>query len=168
MVETSVDHPPETSEVDVVGLARAASERVAPPRIEECAVALECRLDRVLEVGTSAVCIGEVVLFHVRDDVLADGEGGPTVDPARLRPVGRLGGTEYAPLREVWSITPLAGPDPVWAPQHEVVDAARRAMEVPGIPADARSILQSALDGYARARSGSATPDNPTGRCAPR
>jgi len=102
MVESSVDHPPEVSEFDAVGLEPAPSVKVKPPRIAESAVSLECRLDRVIEIGASGICIGEVVLFHVRDDVLADDR---TVDPWKLRPVGRLGGSSYAPLREVLSIT---------------------------------------------------------------
>ena len=102
MVRCSVDHPPETSEFDVVGLEKAPSVRVKPPRIAESAVSLECRLDRVLDVGTSGVCIGEVLLFHVADAVAApDG----TVDPWKLRPLGRLGGSNYAPLREVVEIS---------------------------------------------------------------
>ena len=103
MVECSVDHAPEVSEFDEVGLTPVPSVKVKPPRIEESAVALECKLDRVLEIGTSDVCVGEVVFFHVRDDVLGEGR---TVDPAKLRPLGRLGGSGYAPLREVLEITP--------------------------------------------------------------
>jgi flavin reductase (DIM6/NTAB) family NADH-FMN oxidoreductase RutF len=101
MVRTSVDHPPEVSEFEEAGLTPVASTKVDAPRIEECAVSLECKLDRVLEVGTSGVLIGEVVAFHLREDVVA-GDG--TVDPWRLRPLGRLGGSNYAPLREVLHI----------------------------------------------------------------
>jgi flavin reductase (DIM6/NTAB) family NADH-FMN oxidoreductase RutF/uncharacterized damage-inducible protein DinB len=102
MVKCSVDHPPEVSEFDAVGLTAVPSVKVTPPRIAECAVALECRLDRVLEIGSSGVCIGEVVLFHVSDEVLNEDR---TVDPLRLRPLGRMGGSSYAPLREVLEIT---------------------------------------------------------------
>ncbi len=106
MVRTSVDYPPEVSEFAEAGLTPVRSEKVRPPRIAESAVSLECRLDRVLEVGTSGICIGEVVAIHLRDDVLAaDG----TVDPWRLRPLGRLGGSAYAPLREVVEITTDGG-----------------------------------------------------------
>jgi flavin reductase (DIM6/NTAB) family NADH-FMN oxidoreductase RutF len=106
MVRTSVDYPPEVSEFAEAGLTAVPSEKVRPPRIAESAVALECRLDRVLEVGTSGICIGEVVAIHLRDDVLAaDG----TVDPWKLRPLGRLGGAAYAPLREVVEITTDGG-----------------------------------------------------------
>lgn len=103
MVKCSVDHPPEVSEFDTAGLTPAPSVKVKPPRIAESKVAMECRLDRVLEIGSSGVCIGEVVLFHVSDDV-ANEDG--TVDPVRLRPLGRMGGSSYAPLREVLDIAP--------------------------------------------------------------
>jgi len=102
MVRTSVDYPAEVSEFAEAGLTPVKSEKVKPPRIGESAVSLECKLDRVLDVGTSGICIGEVVAIHVRDDVIAaDG----TVDPWKLRPLGRLGGATYAPLREVVEIT---------------------------------------------------------------
>lgn len=106
MVRTSVDYPPEVSEFAEAGLTPVPSTKVRPPRIGESAVSLECRLDRVLDVGASGVCIGEVLAFHIRDDVLAaDG----TVDPWKLRPLARLGGASYAPLREVVEITTDGG-----------------------------------------------------------
>lgn len=102
MVRTSVDYPPEVSEFAEASLTPVPSTKVRPPRIGESAVSLECRLDQVLDVGTSGVCIGEVVAIHIRDDVLAaDG----TVDPWKLRPLARLGGASYAPLREIVEIT---------------------------------------------------------------
>jgi flavin reductase (DIM6/NTAB) family NADH-FMN oxidoreductase RutF len=106
MVRTSVDYPPEVSEFAEAGLTPVKRTKVKPPRIGESAVSLECRLDRVLDVGASGVCIGEVVAIHLRDDVLApDG----TVDPWKLRPLARLGGASYAPLREVAEITTDGG-----------------------------------------------------------
>jgi flavin reductase (DIM6/NTAB) family NADH-FMN oxidoreductase RutF len=106
MVRTSVDYPPEVSEFAEAGLTPVKSEKVRPPRIGESAVSLECRLERVLEVGTSGICIGEVVAIHLRDEVLAaDG----TVDPWKLRPLARLGGASYAPMREVVEITTDGG-----------------------------------------------------------
>ncbi|MDH3593079.1 MAG: flavin reductase family protein, partial [Planctomycetota bacterium] len=132
MVKTSVDHPPEISEFEEVGLEAVPSERVRPPRIAECAVSLECKVDRVLTVGTSTVFIGEVVLFHVRDDVLGEDR---TVDPAKLRPLGRLGGSCYTPLRDVVSITPTDVPAPVVS---DLADMWRRLRDrrraIPGSP----------------------------------
>ncbi len=101
MVHTSVDFDPQTSEFDEVGLQREPSIKVAPPRIRECLVSMECELDRVLEIAGSNVCVGRIVLFHVADGLLDDNH---TIDAAKLRPLGRLGGSGYAPLREVLEI----------------------------------------------------------------
>ncbi len=101
MVRTSNDYDADVSEFEEVGLTAVESEIVAPPRIGESRVSMECKLDRIIEVGGSSVCIGEVVLFHVDDEVLGpDG----TVDPRKLEPLGRLGGNCYAPLRDVLEI----------------------------------------------------------------
>ncbi|MDH3591235.1 MAG: flavin reductase family protein [Planctomycetota bacterium] len=102
MVMTSVDYPPETSEFDEVGLEAAPSVIVKTPRIAQCKVAMECKLDRVLDLAGSAVCVGRIVLFHVADGLM-DENG--TVDPHKLRPLGRLGGSNYLPLRDVLAIT---------------------------------------------------------------
>lgn len=99
MVATSADT--DESEFETVGLAPLSSERVRPPRIAECLASMECRLERVVEIGPNGILFGEVVLFHV-DDAVLDADG--TADPARLKPLGRLGGSLYAPLREVLSI----------------------------------------------------------------
>ncbi len=101
MVRTSNDYDADVSEFEEVGLTAVSSEVVTPPRIGESRVSMECKLDRIIEVGGSSVCIGEVVLFHVKDEILApDG----TVDPRKLEPLGRLGGNCYAPLRDVLEI----------------------------------------------------------------
>lgn len=101
MVMSSVGYEPGESEFEKLGLEPVPSVRVEPPRIAECAVALECKLDRMLEIGPSGILLGEIVLFHVRDDLLTANH---TVDAAKLRPLGRLGGSNYAPLREVLEI----------------------------------------------------------------
>ena len=96
-VETSGEWPAEVDEFALTGLTPIASERVKSPRVAESPVNLECRLYRVIELGATHFVIGEIVRAHVRDDVLTEGR----VDPLKLRPVGRLGGEGYAPLREV-------------------------------------------------------------------
>jgi len=101
MVRTSVDYPFGDSEFDKIGLTPLASERVAAPRIGECGIALECRLEQSLEIAGSGVLIGRVLLFHL-DDALLDADG--RVDPLRLRPLGRLGGSHYSALGDLLSI----------------------------------------------------------------
>src|SRR5262249_11900675 len=79
------------------GLTPAPSERVRAPYVAESPLQLECTLYREIPLGNSILVVGEVVLARVRDDVLTDGR----VDPAKLQPIGRLGGALYAPLGPV-------------------------------------------------------------------
>jgi flavin reductase (DIM6/NTAB) family NADH-FMN oxidoreductase RutF len=100
---TSKDYPYGTDEFAMAGLAKAASEKVAPPRIAEAPVAMECRLHQIVEVGRpgTAVIIGEIVLWHVRDEVLVGGR----VDMGLLDPVGRLAGAMYTRTRDRFNLT---------------------------------------------------------------
>jgi len=97
---TAEDFPPQVSEFAKAGLTPAASERVRSPRIAESPVNLECRVDRIVEVGRNRLVIGEVLVAHVRDELWRDG----TVDVARLRPVARLARNEYGRLGEVFEL----------------------------------------------------------------
>ncbi len=91
---TATDFPPDQSEFVWAGLTPAPSARVRAPRVAEAPVALECRLLQILELGNAPAyfVIGEVLLFHVQPRVLRDGR----VDPALLKPVGRLAGSGYS------------------------------------------------------------------------
>lgn len=97
---TATDFPAAVSEFDAVGLRREPSACVAPPRVADSPVALECRLDRVLELGDSWIVLGRVVRAAV-DDAVLDGDH-PAVD--RLRPLARLGRDEWSELGAVRSL----------------------------------------------------------------
>lgn len=105
MHASSRDYPADVSEVDTLGLALAPSSRIATPRLAVAPVAMECRFDRIVEFGRlrSTLVVGEVVHFYVRDDVIVDRR----VDPARLRPLGRLGGPRYAKVGDIVTLTQL-------------------------------------------------------------
>jgi len=97
MVRTAGEWPRATSEFGPSGLTPAPSERVRAPYVAESPLQLECVLHKEVVLGNSFLVVGEVVLARVRDDVMTDGR----VDPAKLAPVGRLGGELYAPLGPV-------------------------------------------------------------------
>jgi len=99
MVATSGDYAPEVDEFEVLGLDKLAGTTVDVPRLAGAPVAMECRLIEALEVGRGPthLLVGEVQLFHVDDRLLRDG----AVDVTALAPLGRLGGQQYAPVREV-------------------------------------------------------------------
>jgi len=110
MVLTSVDAPPEFDEFEFAKLAKSPSVDVRPPRVADAPVAMECVLDRHLEVGDgpSDVLLLRVVRYHLADDVL-DADGRP--DPVRLDATGRLGGDSYCATNDVFAIPrpPRAG-----------------------------------------------------------
>jgi flavin reductase (DIM6/NTAB) family NADH-FMN oxidoreductase RutF len=98
MNATSRDFPYGTDELAAVGLTPLASDRVGVPRIAEAPVAMECRLERIVEVGRggTAVIIGEILLWHVRDDLVVNGR----IDLGRLDAIGRMGGPTYTRTRD--------------------------------------------------------------------
>jgi len=66
------------------GLTPEPAARVAPPLIAECPVSIECRVVRVLSLGTHDVFVGEVLCVQADESVLgADGR----VDYAAAAPV---------------------------------------------------------------------------------
>lgn len=90
-------HPPHVSEFEVTQLQAVPSEVVKPPRVAAAPVALEARVQQVVEVeGTPyTMVLGRVVRFHIRDDLF--GEDG-FILPTRLMPLARLGGPTFGTL----------------------------------------------------------------------
>jgi len=102
MNATSRELPYGTDELAACGLTKLASDKVSPPRIAEAPVAMECKLDRIVEVGRdgTAIIIGEIVLWHVRDELVVDGK----LDLGRLDAIGRMGGSTYARTRDLFDM----------------------------------------------------------------
>ncbi len=94
------------SEFAEVGLTAEPSATVAPPRVAESPVALECRLHETLELGDSTVVIGRVLHAAVWSAVF-DGDvrygGLPAIE--KLRPLARLGRNQWSTIGDVLDIT---------------------------------------------------------------
>jgi flavin reductase (DIM6/NTAB) family NADH-FMN oxidoreductase RutF len=104
MVRTSADYPYGVSEFDALGLEALPSLKVRAPRIGGSPVQMECRVlqqSKVPETKATLI-VGRVMLVHV-DGAVLDEETGK-VDIGRLKPVGRLGGTEYCRIGEVFTL----------------------------------------------------------------
>jgi len=97
MVLSSGDWPDDVDEFALTALTPVPSDLIKPPRVGESPVSMECRLHRLIELGSTSFVIGEILRGHVRDSVLTDGR----VDIAKLRPLGRLGGDGYSVVRDV-------------------------------------------------------------------
>lgn len=97
--ESAEEHPPEVSEVEVLGLDTIASDHVAVPRLAAPPVAMECRLHQSIAFGStgSQFIVGEVLAFHIRDGLVRDHK----IDTLALNPICRLGGPNYATLGKV-------------------------------------------------------------------
>lgn len=102
---SSIEHPPEVSEVEELRLATVPSTQIDTPRLEAAPIALECRFRQCLEFGAtrSRLIVGEVVMWHVRDDVIKGGR----IDSKALNPICRLGGPRYASLGEIVTMQPV-------------------------------------------------------------
>jgi flavin reductase (DIM6/NTAB) family NADH-FMN oxidoreductase RutF len=85
-----------TSEWERAGFLATPSIKVAPDRVAESLLSMECRLYQIVPhgVGASAAnyVIGEVVYFHVANDLIINGE----IDHTRVDYVARLGKDWYA------------------------------------------------------------------------
>jgi len=96
----SADFPPEVDEFVVSGLTPVKSDLVAPPRVKESPISMECRLMQTVRIGEGpgggCVVFGEVVRFHVADRLIDDFR----IDPDLLRAIGRMGGPTYARTRD--------------------------------------------------------------------
>ena len=102
---SSDELPPNVSEAAQLGLQTAPALVIATPRLAAAPASMECRLERVLQFGISGAefFVGEVVNFHVRDDLYRDGK----VDTEKLRPAARVGGPVYARLGEFVRFAPI-------------------------------------------------------------
>ncbi|HET9074919.1 MAG TPA: flavin reductase family protein [Solirubrobacteraceae bacterium] len=98
---TGTNFPAGVSEFDAVGLTREPSRHVAPPRVADSPVALECRLHSMVSFGASTVVMGRVVHAAVSEAVLRNGR--PAID--LLNPISRLGANEWGELGEIREIT---------------------------------------------------------------
>ena len=101
MNESSRDYPYGVSEFEAAGVSAAPSKVVRPPHVAEAPIALECRLVNQVPVGRGpdpyVVLFGEVVCFHIRDDLWEQNR----IDFARLQPLGRLAGNLYSSQGEI-------------------------------------------------------------------
>jgi flavin reductase (DIM6/NTAB) family NADH-FMN oxidoreductase RutF len=98
MNQSSADHAYGVDELELGGLTALPCERVDVVRIAEAPIAMECRVERTLELGDSgtALVVCQVVLWHVADAVVAAGR----IDFEKLDAVGRIGTTGYSYTRE--------------------------------------------------------------------
>ena len=112
MNASSANFAPGEDEFAAAGLATVPSDLVDAPRLVNAPVAMECRFDRLIDFGDAWVThlvIGRILRWHVREDLLLEDK---YIDPHKLAPIGRLGGTRYCRTREIFEMpAPYVQPD---------------------------------------------------------
>lgn len=108
MNATSAAVPHNVNEFELAGLTPAPCRLVAPPRVGETPVALECKYLHTIDLvdldGVPAnryMVLGQVVGVHIDDAFIHDG----MVDVTELKPVARLGYRDYSVVEEVFQMT---------------------------------------------------------------
>ncbi|MCA1032419.1 flavin reductase family protein [Bacillus timonensis] len=104
--ETSTDYPSHLSEIEAEGFTKVASTKVKVPGVKEAKIRMECKLYQWLPLGgkdgkpNTDLLIGEVVCFHIDDDLYYDGK----INTEKLDPISRLAGTVYAEIGDSFSM----------------------------------------------------------------
>ena len=101
-----------TDEAEALDLVMEPSEKVRPQRVAESPASLECRLHSIVELGTSALVLGEVVAITVWESAL-EGDH-PAIEA--LQPLSRLGRNEWGLPPEVFAIDRPQRPEDVRLP----------------------------------------------------
>lgn len=105
MNQASGEYAADVSEFEVTGLTPAPCAVIDCVRVRESRASLECRVVDVHRYGRGAgvnLVVAEVVHVFLDDDIVC--EGMAVVDPEKIRPVARLGGTGYAKLGEIFHL----------------------------------------------------------------
>jgi flavin reductase (DIM6/NTAB) family NADH-FMN oxidoreductase RutF len=104
MNRTAAEYPAEVSEFAIAGLTPLPSDLVKPPRVAESPVNMECRLNQIVPIGQGrhqhGLVIGEIVLLHIRDDII----NGHRINHQKLQPTGRLAGNMYCHTADVFEM----------------------------------------------------------------
>jgi flavin reductase (DIM6/NTAB) family NADH-FMN oxidoreductase RutF len=104
MNASSATLPADVSEVDKLGLATVPFPGSRLPRLAAARVAYACERYEIREIGPGkqSLIIGRVKQIYIDDGIIDTTVAGRIkVDAAKLDPIARLGGSEYAMLSEV-------------------------------------------------------------------
>lgn len=97
---TAAEVAPDVDEFQLAGLTAVDSLVIRPPRVAESPAQMECKLLQVIytshKPGGGVIVLGEIVRFHVREDLVENFR----IDPAGLDAVGRMAGSTWVRTRD--------------------------------------------------------------------
>ena len=96
MIACSTDFDPEIDEFYISKLTPLSSKKIKPPIVKESKISFECILNKIVtvgnkEAGAGFIVIGEIILFHIDDEIVSNGH----IDLNSFNPIGRLAGNFY-------------------------------------------------------------------------
>ncbi len=95
-----------TDEFELAKLERAPCRFIKAPRVADSPACLECRLFQIIplpdDTGTAEnhMVIGRVLGVHIADRFVKEGR----VDTVAMRPIARLGYSDYITVSEAWRL----------------------------------------------------------------
>ena len=102
--------PSEHSEFEWAGVTPVPSNMIQVPRVAEAPISFECKLREIVVIseipGGGAAIFGEVQCIHIRDDIYEDGY----VDLEAFKPIGRLAGSGYTRVTDLFAMDRVAPP----------------------------------------------------------
>ncbi len=100
----AVSLAPDINELEIAGLETVPSLAVAPPRIAASPVSFECKLhDQTALSGGGVIIIGQVLHFHVRDNIISSHEP-LRIDIDAIAPISRLSGPHYGRITDQFTL----------------------------------------------------------------
>ncbi len=101
---TATEFDANVDEFEWAGVTPTPSRTIQVPRVAEAPIAFECKLQQIVVVkegpGGGAVVFGEVQAVYVRGDVVENGR----ILPEKLQPIGRLAGSTYAHINDLFEM----------------------------------------------------------------
>jgi len=98
---SSCEYPKDINEFTKAGFTQIPSDMVAPPRVAESPIQLECTVAQIIALGEKAgagnLVLAEIKKIHIAESVL---NAQNKIDQAKLDLVARLGGDWYARINE--------------------------------------------------------------------
>jgi len=103
---SSATLPHGESELEKLGLATVPLEGSRLPRLADARLALACEKHQILEVGNTpqGLILGLVKRIYIDDSIATYEDKKLALDPARLDPLGRIGGNDYALFGETITV----------------------------------------------------------------
>lgn len=122
---TAIEFEAEVDELEQAGVKTLASVRVKPPRIAISPVAMECELEKIVELGVeNALVLGRVVAMHVHDEMVLDSQK-QYIDTPKLKLIGRMHGRGwYARTSDLFEMPRI--PRATWTLHDENRDEKKR------------------------------------------